>query len=104
MSITYIWKIEEMERDTASGAVTVVHWRCSGVDDSSGVEAGSYGSLNLPPADVDSDGFVAFEGLTESAVLKWVWDIDDHKSIIEQNIADQIDAVLNPTISKGMPW
>lgn len=100
MAVTYTWSVANMERNTADGGVTVVHWRCDGVDGET--TAGAYGTTSHEP-DPSAADFVAYDSLTESAVLEWVW-AGVVRADIEQAIADKINAELNPTSTDGVPW
>jgi hypothetical protein len=63
------WTIAQLERNSADDGVTVAHWRCSKtVGDHT---ASSYGTCGFTP-DVEKAGFVAFDALTEEAVIGWV--------------------------------
>jgi hypothetical protein len=62
----------------------------------------SYGTCSFTP-DADSEGFVAFEALTESDVLEWVYEALD-KDAVEASIATQIEAQKAPVTMTGLPW
>ena len=100
MAITYTWTIAELERNTADGGVTVAHWRCEGVDGET--TASSYGTTSWTP-DASASDFIAFDSLTQDAVLAWVWNTVV-KADVETAIADKINAELNPTTTSGLPW
>ena len=100
MAITYTWTVANMERNTADGGVTVIHWRCAGADGNT--TASSYGTTSHTPDPSDA-GFIAFEGVTEAKALEWVWGTVI-KDDIEGAIADKINAELNPTTTTGLPW
>jgi len=100
MAITYTWTIAELERNTADGGVTVAHWRCEGVDGET--TASSYGTTSWTP-DASASDFIAFDSLTQDAVLAWVWNTVV-KADVETAIADKINAELNPTTTAGLPW
>ena len=98
------WTIANLERNVADGGVTVAHWR---VTESETVgedtfTASAYGTVGFTP-DADADGFVAYDDLTESAVLAWVHesvDQDATEAALTANIAGQ----KNPVSADGMPW
>lgn len=100
MAITYTWTVANMERNTADGGVTVVHWRCEGADGDT--TASRYGTTSHTP-DANASGFVAFDNLTEATVIGWVH-AGVVKADIESSIADEITQKLNPTTTAGMPW
>lgn len=104
MNITYTWKILELERNSADGGVVTAHWNCTGVDADTEESANIYGTDSFQPDATDPD-FISFESLTEEDVLGWIWAKEDFdKEGKEAAIAGQIDAKLNPVVSKGLPW
>jgi hypothetical protein len=105
--MTTQWSIAQLERTTATGGVTIAHWRATATDGD--YSASSYGTCSFTP-DADSEGFVAFEALTEADVLEWVYEALD-KDAVEASIATQIEAqkapvtmaFLNHGINYGTP-
>jgi hypothetical protein len=98
------WTIANLERDIATGGVQVAHWR---VTESETVgddtfTASSYGTVGFTP-DADADGFVAYDDLTESAVLAWVHESVDQDAT-EAALTANIEAQKNPVSANGMPW
>ena len=102
------WTIANLERNVADGGVTVAHWRVTEEetvgtgDDAVTYTASSYGTVGFTP-DADADGFVAYDDLTESAVMVWVHesvDQDATEAALTANIAGQ----KNPVSADGMPW
>ena len=102
------WTIANLERNVADGGVTVAHWRVTESetvgtgDDAVTHTASAYGTVGFTP-DADADGFVAYDDLTESAVLAWVHesvDQDATEAALTANIAGQ----KNPVSADGMPW
>jgi len=98
--MTTQWTIAQLERTTADGGVTIAHWRATATDGE--YSASSYGTCSFTP-DADSDGFVAFEDLTESQVLEWVYEALD-KEAVEASLATQIEAQKAPVTMVGLPW
>jgi hypothetical protein len=62
----------------------------------------SYGTCSFTP-DPDSEGFVAFEALTEADVLEWVYEALD-KEAVEASLSTQIEAQKAPVTMAGLPW
>jgi hypothetical protein len=93
MAVTFTWSISNLERTTEDGGVTVVHWRCDGVDGEA--QAGIYGTTECTP-DASASDFIAFDSLTQDVVLSWVWN-SVVRTDVEAGIADQINAA-------GLPW
>ena len=95
-----VWTIAQLERNTSDGGVVVAHWRATATDGD--YSASSYGTCSFTP-DADSEGFVAFESLTEADVLEWVYAALD-KDAVEESIATQIEAQKAPVTMAGLPW
>ena len=102
------WTIANLERNVADGGVTVAHWRVTESetvgtgDDAVTYTASAYGTCGFAP-DADADDFVAYDDLTESAVLAWVHesvDQEETEAALTANIAGQ----KNPVSADGMPW
>ena len=114
MAQTTTWKINDMQRDTATGGVKTVYWECRVVDDDhadcSAVEGGK---LRLEP-DTSAPDFIAYDSLTEAAVLGWVYDsliegdetATEAKARIEADRQGKVTAqVARKTAeANGMPW
>jgi len=102
------WTIANLERNVADGGVTVAHWRVTESetvgtgDDAVTYSASSYGTVGFTP-DADADGFVAYDDLTESAVLAWVHESVDQDTT-EAALTANIEAQKNPVSADGMPW
>ena len=96
--------IANLERNVADGGVTVAHWRVT-EEETVGNDtftASSYGTVGFTP-DADADGFVAYDDLTESAVLAWVHEPVDQDAT-EAALTANIEAQKNPVSADGMPW
>ena len=102
------WTISNLERNVADGGVTVAHWRVTESetvgtgDDAVTYSASSYGTVGFTP-DADADGFVAYDDLTESAVLAWVHESVDQDAT-EAALTANIESQKNPVSADGMPW
>jgi len=98
------WTIANLERNVADGGVTVAHWRVT-EEETVGDDtftASAYGTVGFTP-DADADGFVAYDDLTESAVLAWVHESVDQDAT-EAALTANIEAQKNPVSADGMPW
>jgi len=98
------WSIANLERDIATGGVTIAHWRVT-AEETVGDDtftASSYGTVGFTP-NADADGFVAYDDLTESAVMVWVHESVD-QSATEAALTANIEAQKNPVSADGMPW
>jgi hypothetical protein len=102
------WTIANLERDIATGGVTIAHWRVTAEetvgtgDDAVTYTASAYGTCGFTP-DADADDFVAYDSLTEATVLGWVHAEVD-QSATEASLTANIEAQKNPVSADGMPW
>jgi len=95
--MTITWKINNLERQTSDGLVTVVHWGASAVD-------GDYtASIVNTQALERGDSFVNYDTLTEETVLGWLWTKVD-KETVEAALTAQIEAQKAPVTANGLPW
>ena len=100
MAVTYTWSVANTERNLSDGGITIIHWRCTGVDGD--YTASSYGTTSHTP-DADAEGFIAYDNVTEADAIEWAKAQLDADAI-EQAIADKINAEQNPTTGAGVPW
>ena len=98
------WSIANLERDIATGGVTIAHWRVTESETVGDVTytASSYGTVGLTP-DADADDFVAYDSLTEEVVMGWVHAEVDQDAT-EAALTATIEAQKNPVSADGMPW
>lgn len=95
MSVT--WTINNLERQTSDGLVTIVHWNATAVD-------GDFSaSINNTQQLARGSSFVDYSSLTEETVLSWLWTKVD-KAVVEAALAAQIEAQKNPVKASGLPW
>jgi hypothetical protein len=100
MAVTYTWSVSNTERNLSDGGITVIHWRCTGVDGD--YSASNYGTTSHE-YDASDAGFIAYDSVTEANAIEWAkaqLDVD----AVEQAIADNISAQQNPTSGSGLPW
>lgn len=97
MSVVITWKINNLERQSSDGLVTVVHWGASAVDGD--YSASIVNTLQLKRG----DNFTAFDQLTEQQVLVWVQS-SVGKDTVETALTAQIEAQKNPVKVSGLPW
>ena len=97
MSITYNWKINTLESNTADGFVTVGHWTCTAVDGEHSASA------YAPVSWAEGTPTIPYASLTEATVLNWVWESVD-KTATEASLAAQIALLKNPVKATGTPW
>jgi hypothetical protein len=95
--MTIAWKINNLERQTSDGLVTVVHWGASAVD-------GDYSASIVNTQALErGDSFVNYSTLTEQTVLNWLWGKID-KEAVEAALEAQIEAQKAPVKANGLPW
>lgn len=96
--MTTTWTISTLDRETATGFVTTAHWRATAVD-------GDYtASIYSTSSWASGTPEVAYEDLTEAAVLAWVWANGVDKEATEAALAANIDAQKTPATATGTPW
>ena len=100
MAVTYTWSVANTEYETATGGITVVHWRCTGVDGD--YSASQYGTTSHT-YDADAADFIAYDSVTEANAIAWAQAALD-QSAIETAISDDITAQKTPTTGDGVPW
>ena len=96
---TPVWKIANLERETATGKVTTVHYTVDLTDGT--YNAGAYGSISL-----DGDINVEFNDLTEDTVVSWVLDALGEEKVQEVRVAleAQLENQRAPKVATGLPW
>jgi hypothetical protein len=94
--MTTVWTVSQLDRNTADGFVTTAHWQCTATD-------GDYSASVYASCGFDGELSVAYDSLTEEAVLAWVWESVD-KEATEAAVLAQIEAQRNPVTETGVPW
>ena len=104
MSATFTWSVPMMERTNDDNkGVTIVHYRCDGVDGEHTM--GAYGTQSFTP-DPSADDYVAFADLTEATVVGWVQNAlggAEKVAEIEAAIQAKIEEQKNPTVVAEVP-
>ena len=100
MSIQF--KISNLDRDTADGFVTTVHWTASKV--SGEFSGGSYGSVGFTKK--DGVNLIPYADLTESVVIGWVEAALGAETLAAMEAAydAQIAEQQTPSKATGTPW
>lgn len=106
------WTIENLiVAPQLAGKIDVVvsaSWRV--LAEENGLRGTTYGRVNFPAP--DGDKFTAYENLTESEILSWVWEIGTtndpdfpwSKQIAEQQAIAAIDAQRAAVTERPLPW
>lgn len=93
------FSISTLESNT-DGGVIVAHWQ---VNKASGENvATSYGTVSFTP-DASAEGYVAYDSLTEDAVVAWVQESLDTEALeasLDADLAEQ----ASPSVTVGTPW
>ena len=103
MTISITWTINNLERQTSDGLVTVVHWGASASEASNDPEKPYSAYIYNTQALERGDSFVNYDTLTEETVLGWVWEKVD-KNAVEAALTAQIEAQKAPVVANGLPW
>ena len=91
-----------MERNTADGIVTTVHYTVNANDGT--YSAGAYGSVGLEQPE---DNIIPYADLTPEIVIGWVKEAlggDEKVAEIEAALQSQINEQRTPTKATGTPW
>ena len=91
------WSVVNMDRKSADGFVTTVHYNVSAVDGE--FNASTYGTVGY----TEEGAFTPYSQLTEAVVVGWVKD-SLGQATVEESLATQIDALKNPVSESGLPW
>jgi len=95
--MTTTWTINNLDRETADGLVTTIHWGATASD-------GDFSASIVNTQQLErGDSFVDYASLTEATVLEWLWSKVD-KEVVEAALSAQIDAQKAPVKASGLPW
>ena len=99
MTLTNTWGITALDRNTADGKVTTIHWTLSVADGTN--TTSSYGSLG-----VDGALKVPYADLTKDTVIGWVKaQLGDEKvAEMEKVAAAALKEQAHPTVATGVRW
>lgn len=96
------FKISTLERDTADGFVTAVHWTAVQTDGE--FTASTYSTVSF----VKEDGvnLIPYADLTEEIVIGWVKASLGTEGVaaVEAALAQNIALQKNPVVAAGTPW
>jgi hypothetical protein len=100
MTITYDWRIANLEHRIEDGFVFTAHYTVNATDSTH--SSGAYGSVGLErPSDL-----IPYESLTEEIVVGWVKEKLGAKQVteIQQALEAQIEDQKHPKTATGVPW
>lgn len=108
MTVSYDWKIEQMEaypeKDNYQDVVFCCHWRCNANEGN--YNATSYGSVGVQ-LDPDTEDFIPYANLTQAQCVAWVKDALGAEQVadIERGLEGQIENLINPPVVRpALPW
>ena len=106
MANTYVWKINDLQRDLADGFAHTAHWSVTAISnqvDSEGnaYNSGAYGSISLDRPNTLAD----FEDLTEADIVAAVQAKlgAENVTAMQEQLAASITEQINPTQAFGKP-
>ena len=91
--------IVNLEREPDNNGIVIVHWTATKTDGE--LTANTYGTKSFTP-DPESDGFTAFEDLTEEVVVGWF--SEEEVAQIESALDNDLAAQAAPQVISGTPW
>ena len=91
--------IVNLEREPVNNGILIVHWTATKTAED--FTASTYGTKSFTP-DPESEGFTAFEDLTEDAVVGWF--SDEEVAQIESVLDADLEAQAQPQVISGTPW
>ena len=89
--------INQMNRESATGIITIVHWSASKT--SGEHTASSYGAVSLTAGDT----VIPFANVTEANVQAWLATALDLAEM-EAALDTQLAALAAPAVLDGLPW
>ena len=102
------WSINQLDYtvslDSKTNVVTNVHWDCNDAD-ADGNTGRTYGSQAIATDNL-SEGFIAYDDITEANGIAWLKDAlgEDGVSDQEAAVAAQIALLKTPVNGSGSPW
>jgi hypothetical protein len=97
-----IWKISNLDRNTADGFVNTVHWNASQTEGD--FTASTYSTVSFTKE--DGINYVPYAELTEAAVVEWVKGYlgADGVAAVDAALAANIAEQKAPKVATGTPW
>ena len=106
MANTYVWKINNLQRDLSDGFAHTAHWSLTAISDQIDSEgnaynSGAYGSIGLDRPNTLAD----FEDLTEADIVAAVQAKfgADNVTAMQDALAARITKQITPTEASGLP-
>jgi hypothetical protein len=110
MAITYTYEIKSLIRetnDTITDAVTTIIYVKTGTNEN-GITGEFHGNVDFTMDQVDTEGFITFNDLTESQVVEWIG-ANEQSEFIDDVIALEIVEKSQPSTKvevgfNELPW
>lgn len=108
MAYTHEWKINYMDtklsQNTLEKVVVSCQWSINSADsEDPKIRASNYGYCTF--GEPDEENFIAYDTLTETTVLEWIWANGISKPNVEMGMESSMDAMRNPpTVVLSNPW
>ena len=98
-TIQYTWSIANLERELATGKITIVHYTISATDGM--YQSGAYGSIGL-----DGEVTIPYMDLDSETVIQWVKNNfgEEKTEEIEESLEQAILNQREPKTGSGLPW
>ena len=107
MANTYVWKINDLQRDLADGFAHTAHWSATAISDQVDSEGNAYNSSAYGSIGLDRpDSLVGFDDLTEADIVAAVQaKLGGAEKVteIQDQLAARITEQINPTQASGKP-
>lgn len=110
MNNTYTWQFPALEVDKNQGSYTnvvyTIHWRLSGVDETTSHSVELYGMQSVAPYNPDNGSFTPYEQLTKETITGWViGSMGEKYGELTSSIDARLYALANPTTETlPPPW
>lgn len=101
-STVFKWNAAQMERHTADGIVTTVHYTVAASDGT--YSSSAYGSIGLEQPE---GNVIPFANLTPEIVIGWVKEKlggEEKVEEVEAALQAQLDEQHAPSKASGLPW
>ena len=107
MAITYTWEVTGMKVTNVGSETNYVvqtYWKKTGTDENGNTGTFS-GATPFAPNPSQPD-FIPFDQLTQAVVIGWIQPVvtGSYEEHVNQVIADQIAAKVNPVTEPPLPW
>ena len=114
MAINTTWSVSNMTKVDADGGVILAYWSLVAQSDGEGSESASEGGKNSFTYDASASDYIAYNDLTETDVLGWIYEANkegdetasEYKARIETERTAKVQAQIDRAAaqSTGVPW